>query len=168
MTKLERYVEEKNAAQTALILRWRNRAPRPEELIDLKTAAGQAWMLQHLECALEDESLLQDGERSRAEAAADERKYHELLHELQNYGVKRKYPANLYMFEGQLRTVNEVAKIYTACSKETIRRMLTAGNETIAEFNTYAYRAAQNKKRGSIKGSETTEKLLGLRIPKSG
>lgn len=89
MTKLEKYVKEQNAILDARIKLRHKRAPLSGELIDLNTAAGQARLLQHFEYMLEDEVLLQDGERTRTEAAKDERKYTALLNELRVYGNKK-------------------------------------------------------------------------------
>ena len=75
--------------------------------------------------------------------------------------------ATLHPFEGELLTINEIAARYTACSIETVRRMVKEGGKSIADFNAYTAKAAAAKRKGSVKGSEVLEKRLGLHIPQS-
>lgn len=73
--------------------------------------------------------------------------------------------ATLHPFEGELLTINEIASRYTACSVETVRKMVKAGGKSVTDFNAYTAAAAAAKRKGSVKGSEVLEKRLGLRIP---
>lgn len=66
--------------------------------------------------------------------------------------------SNLYMFEGSLKTHKEITAVYTAVSKETLRRALLDGCNSIADVNTWLSTRRSAQLRGTKNGSDVTIK----------
>jgi hypothetical protein len=66
--------------------------------------------------------------------------------------------SNLYMFEGTLKTHKEIMAVYTAVSKETLRRALLDGCNSIADVNAWLSTRKSAQLRGAKNGSDATIK----------
>lgn len=66
--------------------------------------------------------------------------------------------SNLYMFEGTLKTAKEIAVIYTAVSRETLRLALVDGCNSIADINAWLSKRKASQQRGIKNGVAATHK----------
>lgn len=64
----------------------------------------------------------------------------------------------LHMFNGELKTMNEIAAIYTAASKETIRRAVKEGCKSTADINAWTAKRAVQKRSAARNGALATYK----------
>lgn len=85
MKDLEKFVALLNQRAKLSIKSMYGREPLEGELADLTKLASRRALREHIEMLLEDENLLQDGERSRKEAEPDFKMYTKILKQLDQY-----------------------------------------------------------------------------------
>jgi hypothetical protein len=66
--------------------------------------------------------------------------------------------SNLHMFEGALKTNKEIAAIYTAVGKETLRRAVKDGCQSIADVNAWLAAREKSKRSAAKNGAIATYK----------
>lgn len=70
--------------------------------------------------------------------------------------------SNLFLFEGTLKTHKEIMAIYTAVSKETLRRALIDGCNSIDDVNKWLFTRKSSQQRGIKNGVAATYKNRSL------
>lgn len=85
MKELNNFVNFENQRAKITIKSIYGREPLEGELIDLTKLASRRALREYIGMRLEDENLLQDGERSRKEAESDFKMYTKILKQLDQY-----------------------------------------------------------------------------------